>query len=160
MWEIPPPIPLQCVLLANRMRRSLTKVSNRAHPPSSAAFSKLFYCSLNDSFPYHTFQHIRGGNHIVCCYEISRVRAKLGVIVPGKTGIIMLSLFNILATTRALFRRLTLSLCLSSYCLCPAVRNHTWIENIVEILKIIGIFLCLKSISVNIFAFVQRCATT
>ena len=115
MWDIPPPIPLQCVLLANRMRRSLTKVSNRAYPPSSAAFSKLFYCSLNDSFPYHTFQHIRGGNHNVCCYEISRVRAKLGVMVPGKTGIIMLSLFNILATTRALFRRLTLSLYLSSY---------------------------------------------
>ena len=81
----PPPIPLQCVLLANWMRRSLTKVSNRAHPPSSAAFSKLFYCSLNDSFPYHTFQPIRCGNdNFRFFYEISRVMAKLCVL--GKNG--------------------------------------------------------------------------
>ena len=53
--------------------------------PSSAAFSKLFYCSLNDSFPYHTFQPIRCGNdNFRFFYEISRVMAKLCVL--GKNG--------------------------------------------------------------------------
>ena len=126
--------------------------------PSSAAFSKLFYCSLNDSFPYHTFQPIRCGNgnfrFLMKYQEWWRSYVSWGKMAKWSL------FFNSYTATIIFVRTHIVTMFVIIFAFVQQCTTTRGLKIMLKFLRYSGIFLCLKFISVIIFAFVQRCAAT